>query len=245
MCGRYALILPPEAIRQLFRFFGPVWNGATPNWPARYNVAPTQDVPVLRAPNELVSIRWGLVPSWSKEIGTAPLINARGESVAEKPSFRQSFKSRRCLVPADGFYEWRIEGKLKIPMFIRMRTKEPLVFGGIWDRWTAPDGKAVDSMSIVTTGANRLIGQLHDRMPVILGQDDWEGWIKGTPETAQTLIRPCPDDWLEYFTASRRVNAVGNDGPDLIDPAAHGPLEQPKRASKAKARDGGGQGSLF
>lgn len=246
MCGRYALILPPEAIRQLFRFFGPVWNGATPNWPARYNVAPTQDVPVLRAPNELVPVRWGLVPSWSKEIATAPLINARGESVAEKPSFRGAFKSRRCLVPADGFFEWRVEGQLKVPMYIRMRSQTPLVFGGIWDRWVAPDGKALDSMAIVTTGANRLIGQLHDRMPVILGEADWASWIDGTPEVAATLIRPCPDDWLEYFTVSRRVNAVANDGPDLIAPA--GPetaAPAPKRAARPKPKDNGGQGSLF
>jgi putative SOS response-associated peptidase YedK len=244
MCGRYALILPPEAIRQLFRFFGPVWNGATPNWPARYNVAPTQSVPVLRAPNEMVSIRWGLVPSWSKEIATAPLINARGESVAEKPSFRNAFKARRCLVPADGFYEWRVEGALKIPMFIRMRSKEPLVFGGIWDRWIAPDGQAVDSMAIVTTAANRLIGQLHDRMPVILDAKDWDSWINGAPDTAQNLIRPCPDDWLEYFTVSRRVNAVANDGPDLIEPASAEPPPPPKKPPKRKA-DTGGQGSLF
>jgi putative SOS response-associated peptidase YedK len=245
MCGRYALILPPEAIRQLFRFFGPVWNGATPNWPARYNVAPTQDVPVLRAPNEIAQIRWGLVPSWTKEVGPAPLINARGESVAEKPSFRGAFKSRRCLVPADGFYEWRLEGKLKVPMYIRMRSKEPLVFGGIWDRWTTPDGKTLDSMSIVTTGANRLIGQLHDRMPVILDPKDWEGWIAGPPETAQKLIQPCPDDWLEYFTVSRQVNAVANDGPGLIEPAGTEapPAPPPKRASKTKPDSG--QGSLF
>jgi putative SOS response-associated peptidase YedK len=244
MCGRYALILAPEAIRQLFRFFGPVWNGATPNWPARYNVAPTQDVPVLRSPNELVQIRWGLVPSWSKEIAAAPLINARGESVAEKPSFRAAFKTRRCLVPADGFYEWRTEGKLKQPLFIRMRTKEPLVFGGIWDRWRGPDGRELDSMSIVTTAANRYIGQLHDRMPVILGAQSWDAWINGPPELAQTLIQPCPDDWLEYFPVSRRVNAVANDGPDLIDPAAAEP-PAPPAPPKRKKNANGGQGSLF
>jgi putative SOS response-associated peptidase YedK len=248
MCGRYALILPPEAIRQLFRFFGPAWNGATPNWPARYNVAPTQDVPVLRAPNEIAQIRWGLVPSWSKVVGTAPLINARGESVAEKPSFRNAFKSRRCLVPADGFYEWRIEGKLKVPMYIRMKSKEPLVFGGIWDRWTAPDGQSLDSMAIVTTGANRLIGQLHDRMPLILAAKDWERWLTDKPESAQTLIQPCPDDWLEYFTVSRRVNSVANDGPELIDPEAFEPVSAapPKKPkAKSKPKDTGGQGSLF
>jgi putative SOS response-associated peptidase YedK len=201
-------------------------------------------VPVLRAHGELTNIRWGLVPNWSKEIGTAPLINARGESVAEKPSFRSAFKSRRCLVPADGFYEWRVEGKLKVPMFIRMRSKEPLVFGGIWDRWTAPDGKTVDSMAVVTTSANRLIGQLHDRVPVILGPQAWEGWVNGTPDTAAALIQPCPDDWLEYFTVSRRVNAVANDGPDLIDPAAAEPAAPPPRRP-AKAKGDGGQGSLF
>lgn len=250
MCGRYALILPPEAMRQLFRFFGPEWSGAsgegaTPNWPARYNVAPTQNVPVLRSPNELTQLRWGLVPAWSKEIGTAPLINARGESVADKPSFRGAFISRRCLVPADGFYEWRIEGKLKVPMFIRMRSQEPLVFGGVWDRWTAPDGELIDSMAIVTTAANGLIGQLHDRMPVILDPRDWGAWLTGAPEQAQSLIRPCPDEWLEYFTVSRRVNAVANDGPDLIAPAneAVEPAQPVRPRGKAKRSDG--QGSLF
>jgi putative SOS response-associated peptidase YedK len=244
MCGRYALILPPEAIRQLFRYFGPVWNGATPNWPARYNVAPTQLVPVLRAPNDLVQVRWGLVPAWSKDMASAPLINARGESVAEKPSFRRAFQARRCLVPADGFYEWRVEGKAKVPMFIRMRNREPMVFGGLWDRWIAPDGKALDSMTIVTTAANRLIGQLHDRMPVILGAPDWDGWLNGTPEAAHALMRPCADDWLEYFTVSQRVNAVANDGPDLIEPAA-APVAPAAKPPKSKPKTQSGQGELF
>lgn len=244
MCGRYALILPPEAIRQLFRFFGPVWNGATPNWPPRYNVAPTQLVPVLRAPNELALLKWGLIPAWSKELPSAPLINARGESIDHKPSFRASFQNRRCLVPADGFYEWREDAKLKTPLFIRMRTQAPIVFAGLWDRWIAPDGKRVDSMAIVTTAANGLIGQLHDRMPVILDANDWAGWLTGSQDDAQRLVRPCPDDWLEYFTVSRQVNSVANDGPDLIKPAVGEPAPTPiKRREKIKRTDG--QGSLF
>ena len=248
MCGRYALILPPEAIRQLFQFLNPVWAQGIPNWAARYNVAPTQSVPVLCAGGTLAIMRWGLVPHWAKDIASAPLINARGESLRDKPSFRDAFSARRCLVPANGFYEWREEAGQKIPMYIRLRSKAPIVFGGIWEKWRRPDGSDLDSMAIITTLANAHIGQLHDRMPLILGAQDWKAWLDLPPGDAQGLVRPCPDDWLEYFTVSQRVNSVANDGPDLIAPedtASSGTPPPRRQTSKKKIRPDGGQGTLF
>lgn len=247
MCGRYSITTPPEAMTRLFSIAGPV-----PNFPARYNVAPTQDVPVVRQAGparELALLRWGLIPSWARE-GAKPLINARGESVADKPSFRTSFKRRRCLLPADGFYEWhRPNGGPKTPFNIRLREEGPFAMAGIWDRWAAPDGSELDTCAIITTGANKTLAPIHDRMPVILAPKDWDAWLL-TPETEARdllpLLRPAPDDLLEAYEISTRVNRVANDDPALLEPA--GPKSDEQEVTKPKrprAVKNTGQGSLF
>jgi len=240
MCGRYSITTPPEAMTRLFGISGPV-----PNFPANYNVAPTHDVPVVRqgdGAREITLLRWGLLPSWAKE-GANPLINARGESVAEKPSFRTAFKRRRCLLPADGFYEWRRPaGEPKHPFNIRPAEGGPFAMAGIWETWTAPDGTALDTCAIITTSANKTLEAIHHRMPVILAPEDWTPWLE-TPEVDASdllsLIKPSPDDLLEAYEVSTRVNRVANNGPDLLDAAA------PQEALPPAAKKKPDQGSLF
>ena len=221
MCGRYSITTPPEAMSRLFALSGPISN-----FPARYNIAPTQEVPVVRlAPlgeaRELAMLPWGLIPSWAKQ-GAKPLINARGESVADKPSFRAAFKRRRCLLPADGFYEWRRpENGPKQPFNIALRDGGLFAMAGIWETWVHPDGSEIDACAIITTAANATLAPIHHRMPVILAPGDWDRWLK-TPETEAAdllpLLAPAPDDLLKAYEISTRVNRVANDGPELIAP---------------------------
>jgi putative SOS response-associated peptidase YedK len=250
MCGRYSITSPPEAMIRLFRI-----AGAVPNFPARYNVAPTQDVPAVvqdAGARALAMLRWGLIPSWAKE-GAKPLINARGESVADKPSFRAAFRRRRCLLPADGFYEWhRPDGGPKTPYNIRLKEDGPFAMAGIWDLWTSPDGSELATCAIITTEANKTLAPIHHRMPVILAPEDWSAWLE-TPETRARdvlpLLRPAPDDLLEAYPISTRVNRVANDGPELIEPARAQGDEQKvtecKKPKKAGAASDPNQGSLF
>jgi putative SOS response-associated peptidase YedK len=219
MCGRYSLTTPVEALRRLFRF------EQLPNLAPRYNIAPTQQAPVVRAAGagrEIVMLRWGLVPAWAKEIAGAPLINARGESVAEKPSFRGAFAKRRCLVPADGFYEWPVRpDKVKQPWRIGRRDNAPFAMAGLWDAWRAPDGANVESFTIVTTAASGEIAPLHDRMPVILATSDHDLWLNATSPRGETLalLRPFPANELTAYAVSTRVNKVANDDAACIAPA--------------------------
>jgi len=247
MCGRYSITTPPEAMTRLFNIEGPV-----PNFLARYNVAPSQDVPVVRqagAARQLAMVRWGLIPSWAKE-GAKPLINARGESVAEKPSFRTAFRRRRCLLPADGFYEWRRpEEGPKTPFSIRLREGGPFVMAGIWETWAAADGSELDTCAIITTDANKTLAPIHHRMPVILAPEDWARWLE-TPESEARdllpLLRPAPDNILEAHEISTRVNRVANDDPSLLDPVAATKDEQKvTKAKRTRAVKDDGQGSLF
>lgn len=216
MCGRYMITSPLEAVRALFG----VEEGL--NLAPRYNVAPTQDVPVVRLGEDgqrhLAMLRWGLVPHWAKDLSIGSrMINARGESVAEKPAFRDSFKHRRCIVVADGFYEWRSEDGRKQPYAIRRPDHGLFAMAGLWARWSKGDGPPVETCTIVTTGANRRLSELHERMPVILDRDDHEEWLAGSPEEAQALIGPAPEDFFEFRPASPRVNSVRNDDPALLD----------------------------
>jgi putative SOS response-associated peptidase YedK len=202
-----------------------------PNLMPRYNIAPTQDVPVIRERREpkgertLQLLRWGLIPSWAKDMkGGAKLINARAEGIAERPSFREAFLRRRCLVPADGFYEWRTEGKLKQPYLIQRRDRAPVAFAGLWERWVPktqpPEPAYIDSFTIVTTDANALLRPLHPRMPVILAPEDYARWFDratAAPEL-QALLKPAPDDLLAYVPVSPRVNAAAPDDAGLIEP---------------------------
>ena len=194
-----------------------------PNLPPRYNVAPTQNVPIVRRPKdtdgrELVLARWGLIPSWAKDtkIGYRT-INARAETVAEKPSFREAFKRRRCLVVADGFYEWQKQpGGKKQPYFISAASDGPLAFAGLWETWKDPEGDRVESCTIIVTEANDLLRPIHDRMPVILQPGDFDPWLDAPPQDAQTMLKPFAGD-MTLYPVSSRVNNVRNDDPSCIE----------------------------
>jgi putative SOS response-associated peptidase YedK len=221
MCGRYALYGPVSRLRERFDA-EPEGFELTP----RYNAAPMQWLPVVRerpsGERVIHLLRWGLVPSWAKDEAIATkLINARGESVAEKPSFRAAFRRRRCIVPANGFYEWQQIAGAKQPFYIQPVEGGFFGFAGLWERWRRPaDGEAVDSFTIVTTEANAAMRPLHDRMPVILAPGDFAAWLTGsTPaEQAQALIRPCPEAALAAHAVAKAVGNVRNDTPALIQP---------------------------
>jgi putative SOS response-associated peptidase YedK len=220
MCGRYMLTTPVDALRQLFRF------KERPNLPPRYNIAPTQDVPIVRrtrdgAGRELIMVRWGLVPYWASDpkIGNR-LINARGESVARTAAFREAYQRRRCLVPADGFFEWRKDGGTRVPLLVRRRDQAPFAFAGLWERCPQPGGGVLRSCTIITCPANELVARIHDRMPVILSPDDYERWLDPSQADGRTLLVPYPAAELEALAVSPRVNSPQNDDPECIAPLA-------------------------
>ena len=222
MCGRYALYGPTSRLREQF---GANIDELPPDLGPRYNAAPMQMLPVIRQrpTGERVAhlLRWGLIPSWSKDESIATkLINARGETVAEKPSFRSAYKARRCIVPANGFYEWKAVPEGKQPYYIHPAHGELFGFAGLWERWTKPDDGALDTFVVITTEANDAMRQLHERMPVILQPADYEPWLaKDTaPEFVRQLIDPCPNDALIMYPVSRAVSNVRNEGADLIMP---------------------------
>jgi putative SOS response-associated peptidase YedK len=218
MCGRFTLGVPWSEVARLLRAEAPEEGPGR-----RWNIAPTQGVAVLVKTNErksrLRTMRWGLVPSWAKDLSIGnKLINARAETLAEKPSFRDPLRHRRCLVLADGFYEWRKEGGRKVPIWIHPRQGGLLAFAGLWDRWTSPDGEVIESCTIVTCRANGLIAAFHERMPVILPPERWERWIDPAPADPASfadLLVPAPDDLLAMREASPRVNSPANEGEDL------------------------------
>jgi putative SOS response-associated peptidase YedK len=247
MCGRYAIISAPEAIRALFGY------DEQPNFPPRYNVAPTQPVPIVRlaeGQRRFALVRWGLIPSWVEDPRNfSLLINARGESVNDKPAFRYAMRRRRCLFPADGFYEWRYDAKEKQPFFVRAKAGGPLAFAGLWETWCGPNGEEMETAAIVTTTANRSLAAIHDRMPVILAPDAFDAWLDCNTvdaEMAATLIAPAPDDLLEAYEVSPAVNRVANDAPDLIERAATSERPAPAESGKPTTRaDKDDQLSLF
>jgi putative SOS response-associated peptidase YedK len=200
----------------------------------RYNVAPTQPLTVVvqRDEGRFVEIhRWGLVPAWAPGAASSRrLINARAETAAITPAFRVAFRRRRCLVPADGFYEWRRDGRRRQPYLIRPRNGQTLAFAGLWSAWRNPEtAEWLVSAAVVTTKANDAVAALHDRMPVILSPDDWPLWLDTTVsdvDLLSQLLRPLPDDELELLPVSPRVNSPHNEGPDLIEPVPPAPEEQ-------------------
>ena len=217
MCGRFVSHLSPGAIRALFATTGPVPNAA-PTW----NMAPTQPAMVVRRhPNtgerRLDLLQWGLVPHFTKDLKAALRpINARAETAATSGIFRGALAARRCLVPADAFYEWRTMADGKQPYAIARRDGSPLAFAGLWEGWRGPDGVTLRTFAILTIAANTLMRTLHERMPVILEPETWEGWLHdGDPAS---LMRPASDDMLRMWPVSRAVNSVRNNGPDLLDP---------------------------
>jgi len=233
MCGRYAIVSAPEAIRALFAY------ADQPNFPPRHNVAPTQPVPIVRlmeGKRSFALVRWGLLPAWVKDPRTfSLLINARGESVNDKPAFRLAMRRRRCLFPADGFYEWRQEGRHRRPFFVRARCGGPLAFAGLWETWMGPNGEELDTAAIVTTRANRTLSTIHPRMPVVIAPDAFDLWLdcrEVDADAAGALIAPAPEDALEAHEVSLAVNRVANDSPDLIVPAEAAGSASPRPPSK-------------
>jgi putative SOS response-associated peptidase YedK len=195
----------------------------------RYNIAPSQDVAVVRMINQgqrqLAMLRWGLIPSWADDpkIGYR-MINARSDSVATKPSFRTAFKRRRCLIPADGFYEWKNEGKTKQPYLIELTGGELFAFAGLWESWRGAD-PPIESCTIITTEANELLSELHDRMPVILSPNDYQPWLDPANEDRESLERlldPYPASQMRYIAVSTTVNNARNEGPECIEMATRG-----------------------
>ena len=222
MCGRFTLTVDPAELQdELGNFIYP------PKFAPRFNIAPTQ--PVLAIPNDGQNkadfFLWGLIPSWSKDpsIGNR-LINARGETLAEKPSFRGSYKYKRCLILADGFFEWKAQpgAKTKTPYFIHMKNREPFAFAGLWDEWHGPDGSQVKSCTIITISPNDLMTPLHNRMPVILPQEAYSKWLDKAPqmpENLQSLIRPYPSNEMAAYPVSLVVNNPKNDRAECVVPA--------------------------
>jgi putative SOS response-associated peptidase YedK len=190
---------------------------------ASFNVAPTQQILAIRIQDDakaFATMRWGLIPSWAKD-KKMPFINARGETVAEKPAFRSAFKKRRCLIVADGYYEWKaLEAKRKQPYYFRLKSNEPIAFAGLWETWSG-DGEPIESCAIITTEANDLSRAIHDRMPVILRGDEAEAWLDPDVEDAKALVpllRPFPAEEMVAFPVSTRVNKVSDNDADLIKP---------------------------
>jgi putative SOS response-associated peptidase YedK len=230
MCGRFSLTTLSAALRDLFGF------DELPNLPPRYNIAPTQDVAAVRLAGDdpkphFTLFRWGLIPSWAKDVSIgARLINARAETVAEKPAFRHAFRRRRCLIPADGFYEWekRPDGG-KQPWRVTLEGGVPFAFAGLWEHWTGADGSEIESCTIVTTDAAAGIAKIHARMPVILDPSDFSAWLKGTPEEARALLHSYRGK-LASYPVSTRVNSVRNDDADLLEPVSAAAPAKPGKA---------------
>ncbi|QRK14149.1 SOS response-associated peptidase [Archangium violaceum] len=223
MCGRVTIQTPALAIAREFALTGVRSALDRP----RYNLAPTQLMPVVINDGErmLDAYRWGLIPSWAKEASIGnKLINARGETVAEKPSFRSALKRRRCLVLVDGWFEWKQSTKPKTPYLFRRKDGRPMAFAGLWEEWTAPDtGEVLRTCTVITTGPNALMAPIHDRMPVILRPEAREVWLRPEPQEAsvlQPLLVPNEDEPLELWEVSRVVNSPTNDVPACIERVA-------------------------
>jgi putative SOS response-associated peptidase YedK len=218
MCGRYASFLPAEALRALFHTVNP-----TPNWEPTWNMAPTRDAPVVRPhpvthDRHLDLLRWGLVPHWAKDpkSGRQP-INARAETAGTAHMFRDAFERRRCLVPADVFYEWQTMEGGKLPYAIARADGQPMAFAGLWEGWRGADGTVLRTFTIVTTNANAVLRPLHERMPVILEAADWAAWLGETEGDAAALLRPSAAD-LRVWRVGTAVNNVRNDNAALLEP---------------------------
>src|SRR3954464_4628662 len=218
MCGRYLITTAPEAIRRLFRY------REQPNFPARYNVAPTQPIAIVRlqeGERQFALLRWGLIPAWAKDPRAfSLLINARADSVKDKPAFRNAMKRRRCLIPADGFYEWKEEGGRKRPYVARPKDRGPIAFAGLWECWMGPNGEEMETAAIITTEASPSLHHIHHRMPVIVPPEAFDFWLDCANVdalTAAAVLTPAPDALMEAYEISTAVNRVANDAPDLLD----------------------------
>lgn len=252
MCGRFVITSPPAAIRQVFGY------AEQPNFPPRFNIAPTQPVPVVildQGARHFRLMRWGLVPAWVKDPRKFTLlINARSETVQDKPAFKNAIRRRRCLIPADGYYEWHVSADRKRPYFIYRRDREPIGFAGLAETWVGPNGEEVDTVAIVTAPASPDLAVLHHRVPVTIAEDAFDRWLDCSSDSAEGVMAMLtgPDEGeFAWHEVSTRVNHVANDDAQLVLPitdeqrAAEAP--KPKRAAVKKAAGGSddGQGSLF
>jgi putative SOS response-associated peptidase YedK len=252
MCGRYALTLPPDAVRAFFRYV------EQPNFPARANIAPTQPVGIVRHERDsaghgarhFMLVRWGFLPGFVKDPKQFPLvINARAETILEKPSFRNAATRRRCIFVADAFYEWRRSAVRRSrgdpppqPFLFRRADGNPMALAGLWETWSGPNGEELDTACILTTSANGPMSAIHDRMPVILEPEDFDTWLDSDAhdlKEAGRLLQPAADEVLEFFEIGPGINKVANDSIDLQAPA--GPVERPTPRQPAARR----QADLF
>ncbi len=221
MCGRYTLRSPVEKLAEEFGF-----DASSVELPPNYNVAPTQEVAAVLSEGgerRLELLRWGLIPSWADDPGIGSrMINARAETAPEKPSFRRAFRERRCLIPADGFYEWKRMNGAKQPFYIRMKEGRPFAFAGLWESWKDNGGPEIRSCAILTTRPNALAGEIHDRMPVILPAGSYDAWLDPEAEKEElvALLAPYPEAEMEAYPVSRFVNSPSNNDPRCIEPAA-------------------------
>jgi putative SOS response-associated peptidase YedK len=253
MCGRFVITSPPAALRQAFGYV------EQPNFPPRHNIAPRQPIPVVIIENGVRHFRlmlWGLLPGWVKDPrGFALLINARSETVRQKPAFKNAIKRRRCLVPADGYYEWRAFEKRKQPYFIRRRDGAPIGLAGVVETWVGPNGEELDTVAIVTAPASADLSVLHHRVPVTIAPEDFDCWldcVKNDAEAAMTLLTPPEEGEFVWYEVSTRVNRVANDDAQLILPITADEIaaerSRPVRKSaapKPAVASDDGQGSLF
>ena len=220
MCGRFALTISPTALAKLFQL------DDVSSLEARYNIAPSQPVASVVQPEDssghiLKMFRWGLIPSWAQDpaIGDR-MINARSETIAEKPAFRSAYKSHRCLIPADGFFEWQKLNRGKQPYFIHLRDQTPMVFAGLFQCWHAPDESVIESCTILTTAANDLMKPIHDRMPVIIAPDDFPLWLDNAtykPQQLERLLQPFPAEKMTAYPVSTFVNSPRHNTPQCLE----------------------------
>jgi putative SOS response-associated peptidase YedK len=241
MCGRYAIITTPELVRAYFGYED------TPNFPPRFNIAPTQPVPVVHRSEgrmRFTLMRWGFVPGWVKDLKDYPLvINIRSETVREKASFRAAIQRRRALMPADGFYEWQKLGKESRPYLLRRPDRGIFAFAALWETWSSADGSEIDTVALLNTTANGVISAIHERSPVILPPEHFAAWLDPSTEVkdALALLRPPPEDLLELVPVSRAVNSIRNDGPEV----QAGPQSDTPEPVSRSPRPLPAQGSLF
>lgn len=252
MCGRFVITSPPAAIRQVFGY------AEQPNFPPRYNVAPTQPVPVVildQGARHFRLMRWGLIPSWVKDPRKFTLlINARSEGIQEKPAFKNAIRRRRCLVPADGYYEWHVSEGRKRPYFIYRADRRPIGLAGLAETWVGPNGEEVDTVAIVTAAASPDLAVLHHRVPVTIAEDAFDRWLDCSSDSAEgvmDLLTGPEEGEFGWHEVSTRVNSADNDDAQLVLPITDEQREaeapKPKRAARKVAAGGGddGQGSLF
>lgn len=222
MCGRISLTHSWNDLATFFR----VQSKPDPPFSIRYNIAPGQDVLALKAGSDEsrcpIQLRWGLIPHWAREEKISyRMINARSESAANKPAFRDPLRHRRCIIPASSFFEWKTDGKVKTPFNIRLKSSHPLALAGLWDQWKTPTGETIESCAILTTVANHLVAPIHDRMPVILPPEKIDFWLSHLVQEAEALrflFRPYPPDQMEMYPISSQVNNPANDVPGCIEP---------------------------